>query len=324
MAAHADTLTQEFTLGYTYTRSTGPVVGRFLQALRDRQCVGIKGSDGKVYVPPVEFDPHTAAQLDEFVDVADCGEVVNWTWVSQPRTAHPSDKPFAWAMVKLDGADVPMLHWVDAASADAMSTGMRVKARWAKQTKGFITDINGFVAEDATVDTDYEVVEGADAIKWVESPSYLKYLFTAGKAPARFLKALADGKLTGQRDPITGEVYIPPRGSSPKHGVPTTEEVVLSDKATVQSFTIVHIPIPGNPIKPPYVIANLVLDGAHISFLHLLSECNNEDVRIGMRVEALWRDKSEWGYTMDNILYFRPIDEPDMPVDQIGKLNKEG
>ena len=78
--------------------------------------------------------------------------------------------------------------------------------------------------------------------------------------------------------------------------------------------------IPGNPIKPPYVIANLVVDGANISFLHLLSECKNEDVRIGMRVEAKWKDPSEWGFAMENIQYFAPIDEPDVPAEEIGRL----
>ena len=84
-------------------------------------------------------------------------------------------------------------------------------------------------------------------------------------------------------------------------------------------YTVFHFRI-GNPIKPPYVIANLVADGASVSFLHLLSECKNEDVRIGLRVEAVWKDKSEWSYSMDNIQYFRPIDEPDMPAEKIGKL----
>jgi uncharacterized OB-fold protein len=56
----------------------------------------------------------------------------------------------------------------------------------------------------------------------------------------------------------------------------------------------------------------------------LLSECKNEDVRIGMRVEALWRPEEEWGFAMENIQYFKPIDEPDMAVDLIGKLIDEG
>ena len=104
----------------------------------------------------------------------------------------------------------------------------------------------------------------------------------------------------------------------------TEEEVTLSDKATVESFTIVAIPIPGNPIKPPFIIANLVADGANISFIHLMSECVNEEVHIGQRVQAIWKPEEEWDYAMDNIRYFKPIDEPDVPVEQIGKVPASG
>ena len=113
-------LNQAFELGYTYTRSTGPVVGRFLTELRNRNIVGIKASDGRVVVPPMEYDPDTAEELSEFVEVGQQGEIVSFAWVKEPREAHPMDKPFAWAMIKLDGADVPMIHCV-AAAARAMS-----------------------------------------------------------------------------------------------------------------------------------------------------------------------------------------------------------
>ncbi len=141
-----DILNQAFELGYTYTRSTGPVVGRFLTGLRDRQIIGVRASDGRVIVPPMEFDPDTAEALDDFVQVAEEGEIVSWAWVKSPREAHPSDAPFAWAMIRLDGADVPMVHWVRAASEDALATGMRVRAVWADETVGFITDIQCFEA----------------------------------------------------------------------------------------------------------------------------------------------------------------------------------
>lgn len=324
MSSSAETLSQAFTLGYTYTRSTGPIVGQFLTSLRARKLVGIKASDGKVLMPPVEFDPVSAAALTEFVDVADSGVVKTWCWVKEPRKAHPSDKPFAWAMILLDGADTPMLHWIDAGDEAAMTTGMRVKARWAAETKGVMGDLNGFVPESVALLTELKPPASDEPIIGVESPSYLTYNFTAGKATSLYLRSMKEGKLVGQRCPKCRNVYIPPRGSCAACGVPTEEQVTLSNKATVESFTIVYIPIPGNPIKPPYVIANLVLDGANLSFLHLLSECKNEDVRIGMRVEALWRPEEEWGFAMENIQYFKPIDEPDMAVDLIGKLIDEG
>ena len=146
--SHPEILSQEFELGFTYTRSTGPVVGRFLTELRDRNIVGIKGSDGAVYVPPMEYDPKTAEELSEFVQVGQSGEVVSWCWVSEPRDSHPQSTPFAWGMIKLDGADIPMVHWVRANSEAEMTTGMRVKVQWADEPRGHITDIACFVAEE--------------------------------------------------------------------------------------------------------------------------------------------------------------------------------
>ena len=139
-----EVLSQAFELGYTYTRSTGPVVGRFLTGLRDRKILGIRASDGRVVVPPMEYDPDTAAELSEFVEVGQQGEIVSFAWVKHPREAHPMDKPFAWAMVKLDGADVPMIHCVAADAEADVSTGARLQAVWADETKGFITDIRCF------------------------------------------------------------------------------------------------------------------------------------------------------------------------------------
>ena len=139
-----EVLSQAFELGFTYTRSTGPVVGRFLTELRDRKIVGIRGSDGQVIVPPMEYDPVTAEELSDFVEVGQQGEIVSWCWVAQPRAAHPMDEPFAWAMIKLDGADVPMIHCVAAASQAEVASGARVRAVWADKTKGYITDIRCF------------------------------------------------------------------------------------------------------------------------------------------------------------------------------------
>lgn len=134
-------------LEYPYTRSTGPVIGRFLTELRDRRIVGIRGSDGRVIVPPQEYDPITSATLGEFVDVGSAGVVTTWTWVPEARSNNPLQKPFAWALIKLDGADTPMLHAVDAGSEGAMRTGMRVRARWRAERTGHITDIECFEVE---------------------------------------------------------------------------------------------------------------------------------------------------------------------------------
>lgn len=148
--SHTDLLTKSFELGYTYTRSTGPVIGRFLTALRAGRIEGVRAADGHVIVPAVEYDPRDAAPLADFVPVADTGTVTTWCWVHQPLEHHLLQRPFAFALVKLDGADVPLLHLVDAGSEARMRTGMRVRARWATERKGSITDIACFEPAEET------------------------------------------------------------------------------------------------------------------------------------------------------------------------------
>lgn len=136
-----DVLVADHPIEYTYTRSTGPVIGAFLTGLRDRKIVGIRAADGRVLVPPVEYDPVTSEDLTELVDVADTGVVTTWAWNDEPRAGQPLDRPFAWALVQLDGADTGMLAAVDVADASAISTGMRVRARWADDRVGSIRDL---------------------------------------------------------------------------------------------------------------------------------------------------------------------------------------
>lgn len=137
-------LTAPHTLQYTYKRSLGKVLGAFFTGLRDRKILGVRRRDGRVLVPPKEYDPDTAEPLGEMVEVGQGGVVRSYAWVTRPREKQPLAHPFAYALIQLDGADTPLLHAVDAGSESKMRTGMRVRARWAAQTVGAITDIACF------------------------------------------------------------------------------------------------------------------------------------------------------------------------------------
>lgn len=144
MSQHDDVLRSEFDLEFTYTRTYGSIMSRFFTELKDQKVLGIKGSEGQVICPPLEYDPQTADSLSDFVEVASQGVVTTWSWVNDPLNKHPLDKPFAWALVKLDGADTAMLHAVDASDKAVMQTGMKVKIRWADERVGSIRDIACF------------------------------------------------------------------------------------------------------------------------------------------------------------------------------------
>lgn len=140
-------LTAKHVLEYPYRRSVGPVLGQFFGALEESRIEGSRTSTGRVLVPPSEYDPDTGDPIVDMVEVGPTGAVVSWSWVNEPRAKHPLDRPFAWALVKLDGADTPMLHAVDAGSENAMSLGMRVVPRWRDERTGHITDLVCFVPE---------------------------------------------------------------------------------------------------------------------------------------------------------------------------------
>ncbi|MDT5067552.1 MAG: uncharacterized protein QOK02_3707 [Mycobacterium sp.] len=325
---HEPPLSAPLRLSFDYTRSVGPLLSQFFTALRDRRVLGVRGSDGRVLVPPAEYDPVDYQPLTEVVPVASVGTVLSWTWQDQPLEGQPLDRPFAWALIKLDGADTPLLHAIDvglAGSSESISTGARVHVHWADEPVGSITDIAYFALGDLEepVEDSSESPDDREPVTLLVTPSAIEIQHTASLPESTFLRGLEEGKLVGAYAMLDngekGKVYFPAREADPATGRQLTEFVELPDKGTVTTFAIINIPFAGQRIKPPYVAAYVLLDGADIPFLHLVTEIDAADVRMGMRVEAVWRPREEWGLGIDNIEYFRPTGEPDAEYDTFKK-----
>jgi uncharacterized OB-fold protein len=137
--------TSETKLEFPYSRTLGPVVGAFLMGLREHKLLGIRARDGRVIVPPLEYDPQSGEALGtDMVDVGPDGTVEAWTWVDRPSSKHPLDRPFAFALVRPDGADTAMVSPVDAGQITAMATGMRVRPRFRTEPQGLVTDLEAW------------------------------------------------------------------------------------------------------------------------------------------------------------------------------------
>lgn len=302
-------------VAFDYTRSLGPTMSRFFSALRERRIEGVRGSDGRVHCPPPEYDPVTSEPLGDFVDVGTEGEVVTWSWMPDPLEGQPLDRPFAWALVRLDSADTPMLHAVDVNGPSAMRTGMRVRARFTDAGEG-IRAIECFepipVPAKETRVTDGEVTrEGQEEEGVIVTPIRLDYQYSVSESETRFLTEIEQGRILGQRCPVCSKVYVPARGSCPTDGVFLGEFVALADRGIVTTFCVVNVPFLGQKIEPPYVAAYVLLEGADIAFQHLILGCPADEVRMGMRVEAVWKPREEWTTSLENIDHFRPTGEPD-------------
>ena len=158
---------------------------------------------------------------------------------------------------------------------------------------------------------------GGETVQRIRVPAAMTYDYSPGLAQSRFLRGLADKRILGERCPASGDVYVPPRGVSPVSGLRTTEQVEVGPKATITSFCVVHIGFGENAPPTPFVSALFLPDGAAVSLYGTVGEVPIDQVRIGMRVEPVWVDDDELTTSMENIRYWRPIDEPDVPAEQL-------
>jgi len=154
-----------------------------------------------------------------------------------------------------------------------------------------------------------------DPVRYVDATVRLPYHYVAGDYRARYLRALKDKKILGSRCSKTGKVFVPAIVASPESFAPCDELVEVPDRGVITTFCIVNIPVIGRNVELPYVAASVALDGADVSLYALIQECRPEDVRMGMRVEAVWKPDGERHGDHGDIRYFRPTGEPDMPFE---------
>ncbi len=307
-----------------YTRSIGPAISRYLTGLRDGRILGVKSKTAGVLVPPVEYDPNTSEEIggsdDDWVEVGPAGTVESFTWVRRPRAEkQPFSQPFAFALIKPDGADTAMLHAVVVSSPDDLSIGMRVMPHWKVARSGSVRDIEAWVplpsgvtppaAPPRTVNAD-----GEGAVTGLIQPIKLHYTISAGVATTRYLDGMAQGKIAGGRAPGSTEVYAASRGTDPKTGEPTSIDVDIADTGCITTFCVVNIPGLSALAPPvPFVSAHVLLDGADNTIMALIRGCEAHEVRMGMRVKAKWAEKLT--RTHHSLEWFEPTGEPDAPYD---------
>ena len=307
-----------------YTRSVGPVIGRFLTGLRDGRIEAVKLADGRVLVPPTEYDPTTSAEVaaegSHWIEVGPRGTVQTFTWVAQPRVGkHTLTKPFAFALIRPDGADTALLHMVDCGSADAMRVGMRVAPRWRAERTGHITDIEAWVplgdGEEPEPPTVHVPAEDEQPVTGITTSTRLEYTLTAGQSTARYLAGLGEGKIIGARAPSSRDVYAASRGTDPITGDATTIEVEVKDSGVITTFCVVNIPgLSELAPEIPYVSAQILLDGANNTFFGLIRGVEVDEVHMGQRVKARWADELKPDHT--SILWWEPTGEPDEDYDR--------
>jgi len=137
----------------------------------------------------------------------------------------------------------------------------------------------------------------------------LKYNWDAGVAIGRFLNGLKEGKITGVVCKRCKRTMVPPRAFCERCFAPIDEWLELKDTGIVNTFSISYISWDVKRLEKPEIPAVIEIDGASkgMGILHLLGEVKPEDVKIGMKVKAVWKEKKERIGAITDIRYFKPL-----------------
>jgi len=135
------------------------------------------------------------------------------------------------------------------------------------------------------------------------------YAWDAGVAVGRFLDGLREGRIVGRECRGCERVLVPPRMFCERCFRSSDAWVDVETTGTVQTFSICHVAWDMERLEEPQIPAVVAIDGSDGGFLHLLGEVGSSQVRIGLRVEAVWRPEDERTGSIQDIAYFRPVAE---------------
>ncbi|MFN2613667.1 MAG: Zn-ribbon domain-containing OB-fold protein [Actinomycetota bacterium] len=298
-------------IGFPYTHSTGPLVGGALAALSGGVILGARcTSCESVNVPAREWCERCAGSSGELVEVGPGGQVTMAVRAHEPTPLSPLPVPFSWVLVRLDGADTDLIH---VAGAD-VAPGTRVRAVWSRDRIGSIRDLESFEPGEPPEEQGVPRARDERTNEIFERNVSLPYSLSAGRLMSRFFDCIRlDRTIHGVRCTSCRMVLVPPTIACPRCWAATEDWVAVSDRGTVTTFVLVNVPFHGQQMKLPYVLARVLLDGADTSLLHIL-DVEPSDARMGMRVEAVWREERT-GFLNDDIVAFRATGEPDTPVE---------
>ena len=293
--------------------ATGPVMGRFLQALRDEKKIlaNVCPRCGRSQVPPREVCAVCRVAVPGFEEVGPEGVLRNFDVVfyasPDPVTGQSREVPYTTCYVELDGSKGGATFWHELRETDfsKIRRNIRVRAVFEEDGKrtGATSDIKYFeIIDDASsalptpgprpLPTPDSGRQTPDAFI-VNGTFALPYNYFAGRVGSRWLVALRDEqKIYGVRHPKTGKVYVPPRQVDERDFTDLTADwVEVGREGTVTGFTIVRYPEPYQPLPVPFGLALIKLDGADTSLTHVVRQQDLDRLKVGGRVRAAFADK---------------------------------
>jgi hypothetical protein len=292
------------TIALPYTLTTGRAAGSFLAELGNRHILGSRCDEcDRVMAPPQDYCTRCGSPSETFVRMPETGVVTAVT-----RTARG-----VLALIRLDGADTDLLHRVTE-DGPGVTVGARVTAVWAENPTQSVLDLDGFVLDEGGAEGSTSDAGEVDPVIELPYSIELHYQHSYGPHYGRLFDELATHRrILGSLCPQCQNVLVPPREFCDLCSVRTAQHVDVADTGRLQAFSVIHLEFVGQTRQPPYVYAEIVLDGSATRLIHTVGGIDvataAETLTIGMPVKAVWKDVADCRGTLDDIDYFEPIEE---------------
>jgi uncharacterized protein len=304
---------ERFTLPKNF--DAGKVRSIFFTELRDSKKIwGTRcPSCKRVACPPHYFCGQCNVLMTEWIDQGTEGTLeyfdVNYYEAISPRTGKIRPVPWARGVVRMDGGGA-LIHFLHPADNEAHKLGDRYRAVIKEEGRtGNVFDMLHWERCEDQTPPEFEV-------KVCEAPSFKENVTsygvlegatqkTMGAIASKFYAVLRDDrKIMATRCNQCNKTYMPPESICPECSGKLDEWVEISGKGMVKSFTVINYGEPAQPYPPPFAYALIQMDGADTAMLHVLGEVDLANLKTGLRVEPVFRKRTE-GNILD-IKYFRP------------------
>ena len=277
-----------------YTLTPGRATGTFLAEIGNRKIVGSRFASGKVIAPAEDFSPDDGEDAQTFVEAPHTGVLQGYTKVDDAVIG----------LIQLDGCDNEFAHIILADLA-ALALGMRVEAVWADGVETSILAIKGFrPAPDTPIGSVVPFDAPASPVEVIPYAMKLDYEHAYGPYYGRMFDEIREfGRIIGVRTSNGDDALLPPRERDDITHRRTGTWKACEDTGTIRGCSIINLEFIGQTRPPPYVYAEIVLDGASTRLIHMIDvesiQWAKDNVRPGSRVRAIWTKGERCGSLRD-------------------------
>jgi uncharacterized OB-fold protein len=292
-----------------YTLTPGKAAGTFLAEIGRRRIAGSRfKKSGVVIVPAQDFVPATGDAEFEFVQAPETGVLTGFTETDTDLLG----------LIRFDGSDFDFPHRIVEAKLSDLKVGLRVEVVWAEGVEKSILCIAGFrPAPNAPVGKVVPLEGPAQAVEVVPYEMTLHYEHAFGPYYGRLFDEIkTNRRIMGVRSTSEAGAMVPPREIDDISHQPSGTWVEVSQTGTVRAMSVIHLEFLGQKQPPPYIYAEIMLDGASTRLIHNVAGIDmskaKDLVKPGTRVRAVWRETRTG--SLEDVSHFEVIDDQTKPT----------